>query len=463
MPHPARKTTWPLLAALAAALLAFPARADAAATDLDFTGSGGVTLHATVVSPDTPGPHPAMVMLPGAGPVTRAELAEEAAAFARLGVVVLTYGKRPDYDLFHRDYTVLADDALAAHALLRAQPGVDPARTGVWGLSEGAWAAPIAAATSSDVAFVVVAGAVGVTPARQTAWAYRQYLRHQGVRGSLADMLPETALPFGAASGLFGEVGHDPLPTWRRVRQPVLAVWGELDREAVPAESAPAIAGALAEGGGTSCTIAFLPGVRHNLGATFDDGFDRPDALPAAYGELEAAWIHGLADGPPPSSAAPFTGATEPSRAVEEPGGLNTPWVQMAAYLLMLLVYLAYPVTALVQRARGRRGKPAVAARTTRLAVGLGTATLAGFLGYLGFLVVTAANLAGPVVLGQPVPWWILQGLALATVIATGAAAVLGLRGRETLRGTHRVRLWTVVAAGAVFVPWTAHWGLLLP
>jgi len=200
-----------------------------------------VALHATVVSPDTPGPHPAMVMLPGAGPVKRAELAEEAAAFARLGIVVLTFDKRPDYDL------------------------------------------------------------------------------------------SETALPFGAASGLFGEVDHDPLPVWRQVAQPVLAVWGELDREASPAESAPAIAAALAEGGNTSCTVAFLPGVRHNLGATFDDGFDRPDELPAAYGELEAAWVHGLADGPPSSSLPAFTAAGEASTPVEDPGGLNTPWVQTAA------------------------------------------------------------------------------------------------------------------------------------
>ncbi|HEY1177394.1 MAG TPA: hypothetical protein VGF17_14655, partial [Phytomonospora sp.] len=310
---------------------------------------------------------------------------------------------------------------------------------------------------------VVVAGAVGITPARQTAWAYRQYLRHQGVRGSLASMLPETALPFAVASGLFGEVDHDPLPAWLRVRQPVLAVWGELDREAAPAESAPAIAGALAEGGNASCTIALLPGVRHNLGATFDDGFDRPDALPPAYGELEAAWIHGLADGPPPSSTAALPATGEPSRTVEEPTGPNTPWVQMAAYLLMLAVYLAYPVSALVRRSLGRRGKPAVAATATRLAVGCGTATLVGFLGYLGFLIVTAANIAGPVVFGQPVPWWILQGLALSTALATGTAAVLGVRGRETLRGTHRVRLWSVVAAGAVLVPWAAHWGLLLP
>src|SRR5829696_7905314 len=105
-------------------------------------------------------------------------LQAEAEAYARHSIVSLIYDKRTvGYSMLHRDYSVLADDALAGVQVLRGRDEVDPARVGIWGQSEGAWVAPLAASRSADVAFVITVGAIGVTPARQQAWAYGEYLR----------------------------------------------------------------------------------------------------------------------------------------------------------------------------------------------------------------------------------------------------------------------------------------------
>ncbi|QHC23396.1 alpha/beta hydrolase family protein [Streptomyces sp. GS7] len=99
-----------------------------------------------------------------ATPATTA-LRPEAESYARRGVVTLVYNKRTvGYATFHHDYAQLGDDALAALRTLDRQPGVDPARSGLWGLSEGAWAVSLAAWKSQDVRFVVTIGAAGLPP-----------------------------------------------------------------------------------------------------------------------------------------------------------------------------------------------------------------------------------------------------------------------------------------------------------
>ena len=110
------------------------------ATEVSFTGHGDVVLHGTVLAPaSTTQRWLVVVMVEGAGNRGRQELRPAAEAFARHGIVTLIYDKRTaGYNLFHRDYSVLADDALAGLQLLRARADVDPARLGMWALSEGA-------------------------------------------------------------------------------------------------------------------------------------------------------------------------------------------------------------------------------------------------------------------------------------------------------------------------------------
>jgi uncharacterized protein len=461
---------WCALVLVALATLALPAAPARAApdglrsTEVSFVGDGGVVLHGTVLAPAASTPRrPGLVMLQGAGNRGREELRAEAEAFARRGVVTLIYDKRTvGYSLLRRDYAVLANDALAALDLLRARADVDPASVGLWAQSEGAYVAPLAANRSSDVKFLITVGAIGVTPVRQTTWQYGQYLRHAGVSGSLARTMQVTAARMTVAAGLFPQANYDPVPAWERLRQPVLAQWGELDRIAVPQESSQLIRQALERGDNTRYTIRFVPGVRHNLNRTANGGYDRIDRLPAGYGDFEAAWIDGLAGGLPVASAQPAPHQDRPSRPLAPLAWWEPPWLQLAVLLLFGMAFAGYPLTAAVRRLRGRRGAPLVR-RPARWLAATGLATTAGFLVYLLFMLATAANLIGPVLVGRPVPWLVLQLLAVATVVATVATAVAWRRHRRNLSGASQVRLGVLLAAGLVFLPWAAYWGLLLP
>jgi dienelactone hydrolase len=463
---------WGALVLAAVATLVLPAAAAHAApgglrvTEVAFAGNGGVVLRGTVLAPASATPRrPGLVMLQGAGNRGRQELRAEAEAFARRGVVTLIYDKRTvGYSLLQRDYAVLAEDALAGLRLLRARSDVDPKSVGLWALSEGAFVAPLAANRSSDVRFLITVGAVGVTPVQQTVWAYGEYLRHAGVSGSLTATMQVTAARMTVAAGLFPEANFDPVPAWEQVRQPVLAQWGELDRIAVPRESSQLIRHALERGGNPHSTIRFVPAVRHNLNRTANGGFDHIQSLPPHYGDVEASWIDGLADGlpVPAASAEPAPQQARPSRPLAPLAWWESPWLQLVALLLFGVAFTSYPLTAAARRIRGRRGAPLVR-RPARWLAATGLATTVGFLLYLVFMLATAANVIGPVLGGRPVPWLILQLLAVVAVVATVATAVAWRRQRRELTGASQVRLGVLLAAGLVFLPWAAYWGLLIP
>ena len=136
---------------LCAALLAAPASAaaqDGPRAEPVAVRASGVTLSGTVFAGKGSAPRPGVVLLHGSGPATRAGYEAEARAFARRGVTALVFDKRgsgrstgsADYR-----YRELAADAGAAVAALRARPDVRDGGVALWGLSEGATVAALAA------------------------------------------------------------------------------------------------------------------------------------------------------------------------------------------------------------------------------------------------------------------------------------------------------------------------------
>jgi hypothetical protein len=453
-----------LLALLAAVGVPVPAAVaqpePVTSTDVTFVGGGGVILHGLVVAPRPSGKgRPALVMLEGAGNRGRQELQPAAEAFARRGVVALIYDKRTvGYSLLSRDYDLLATDAVAAVAMLATRRDIDRSRLGLWAQSEGAYVAPLACRRSSAVKFVITVGAVGVTPAVQTAWGYDQFLRHAGVGGALPHSLEITALRTMISAGLFPEANFDPVPSWQRVQQPVLAEWGEFDRVALPRESSTAIEDALRRGGNTRYTMRFVNGVRHNLNLTADGGFDRIRSLPADFGAYERQWIDGLGRTEPSRLGTPP--ATETSPPLLAPLGGVAAWVHLGLILILTVGFAFYPLADLVGRIRrrpmtGLGGAP-------RLLGGAGLLTTVGLPVYLLFLMITAANVVGPVVLGRPLPWLLLQAstVIVGVCMIVIAIKVWGLRRRG--EWTDRPRL-IMMAAGAILLAWAGYWGLPVP
>jgi dienelactone hydrolase len=135
--------------------------------------SGPVTLPATLSMPKGDGPFPGVVLVHGSGPHDRDETVggtrvfqDLAQGLASRGIAVLRYEKRTK--LFQkelagtRDMTLadeVLDDAVAAVAVLRAAPGVDPAKVFVLGHSLGGLLAPRIASIDDRAAGVILLAA----------------------------------------------------------------------------------------------------------------------------------------------------------------------------------------------------------------------------------------------------------------------------------------------------------------
>ena len=242
----------------------------------------GMSLGAIVMSPATGGPYPAVVLVQGGGPATRAGLLDQAEALAAAGIVALTYDKRTaGYTFTDRDYGELAYFALAMLGALQGRSDVDPARAGLWGTSEGGWVVPLAAARSDEVAFAILVAAPTMSPGVQLAWAVDDGLRRKG--------MPPTARRFvsrALALGGTNYVDHDPLPALRSMRQPVLALYGTDDRAVPPMQSAQILADELSRSGNRAYTIRFFGGADHALRVG--------GVLAPGYLATMTAWIAGL-------------------------------------------------------------------------------------------------------------------------------------------------------------------------
>ena len=267
------------------------------------------------------------------------------------------------------------------------------------------------------------------------------------------------------SAGLFPEANFDPAPAWQQLRQPVLAEWGEFDRVALPRESSTVIEEALRRGGNTRYTMRFISGVRHNLNLTADGGFDRIMSLPADYGAYERHWIDDLARTEPSRLGTPP--ATETPPPVLAPLSGAAALVHLGLILILTIGFAFYPLAGLMGRIRrrsaprGRRWASRLSG-TQRLIVAAGLFTTLGLPIYLLFLMITAANVIGPVVLGRPLPWLLLQGSTAIVGVCTVVIAVRWWRSRHRGERTDQHRL-ILVAAGAVLLGWVGYWGLLVP
>jgi dipeptidyl aminopeptidase/acylaminoacyl peptidase len=130
---------------------------------------GPLTMSGTLLRPAGEGHYPGIVLLHGSGPGPRQQLRMFAERFARLGFAALIFDKRgsgaSEGSWTEESLDDLADDALAATAFLKVQPGIDSDRVGIWGISQAGWVIPHAAARAPGTfAFAIVVTGGGVRP-----------------------------------------------------------------------------------------------------------------------------------------------------------------------------------------------------------------------------------------------------------------------------------------------------------
>ena len=143
--------------------------------------NGEVTLAGTLYVPSGTGPHPAVIFIHGSGDDSRENYRYYADILARRGIAALIYDKRgvgaSTGSWRASPFSVLADDALAGINFLKGHAAIDAKRIGAWGGSEGAVIAHWIATRSSDVAFIVMQAATGVSFARQNLYQNERQLR----------------------------------------------------------------------------------------------------------------------------------------------------------------------------------------------------------------------------------------------------------------------------------------------
>jgi pimeloyl-ACP methyl ester carboxylesterase len=290
--------------------------------------NGDVTLRGTLLRPRVAGQrYPAIVFTHGAGPAVREWFWGFGYLMAARGFAVLAFDKRgvgeSSGNWRDASFEDLADDAVAAARLLQARPDIDRARIGFWGLSQGAWIAPLAAVRSKDAAFVMTLSGGGLTPAEgellDSEWELQKAgFTDRDIRDALAfqraknDFMrsgsgwedyaarrsralqpraPWYALPGtdlnGPATEEHGDWSHlkrfyfyDPALTLRALRAPLLAIFGELDTPKGVELSAKAMTTALSTGGNRDFTVRIFPNGRHNL-------MDMAGAAPNEFARLQ--------------------------------------------------------------------------------------------------------------------------------------------------------------------------------
>lgn len=289
-------------------------------TDAVTFRDGEVTLAGELSLPAAPGPHPALAMIHGSGAVDRTNegvFPPIRDRFVRGGVAVLCYDK-PGTGGSSGDWTRQsfpgdrATEALAAVDFLRGHGEIDAGRVGLWGVSQGGWVVPLAAARCDGVAFAVVVAAPGVTPGEQNAFEARTSMRSAGhpddvvdAAGRYVEALMEAAReqwPYdrlreevlepargkpwqssfrvtSAASWAFlmrSDSAYDPTAALTRVTCPVLAVYGSEDRLVPVGRSVEVLEQALREAGNEHVRIEVFPGADHQVrraGGTFAPGY----------------------------------------------------------------------------------------------------------------------------------------------------------------------------------------------
>lgn len=153
--------------------------------------NGEVSLAGTLYLPSGPGPFPAVVAFHAANGGTRDYHAYRhlATALPNAGFAVLLFDRRGSGesggDFETATFKDLAADGIAGVSYLKSRHEIDPARIGVWGISQGGWLAPLAATMSRDIAFVVAVSGPGVSPAQQMDYGATYALRAAGEPASV--------------------------------------------------------------------------------------------------------------------------------------------------------------------------------------------------------------------------------------------------------------------------------------
>lgn len=300
----------------------------------------GIRLGASLTLPPGKGPFAAVVLITGSGAQDRDEslfghkpFLVLADALTRRGIAVLRSDDRgvgKSTGNFAAATTAdFATDTEAAVAWLKTRTEIDPRRIGLLGHSEGGVIAPMIAARNSAIAFIVLLAGPGVRgdellvaqveALAEASGATREAAARSGTKEREILSLVESEKDNDKLEKLAREklgtvteqelrgvrmlgspwfryfLAYDPAPALTKVKCPVLALNGGLDRQVPPALNLPAIRKALQTGGNKRFEVVEMPGLNHlfqtaKTGAVAEYGAIEQTMAPEALEKI-ASWI----------------------------------------------------------------------------------------------------------------------------------------------------------------------------
>lgn len=325
--------------------------------------SDGVRLVGTFIRPAGPGPFPAAVVLPGSNWTDREAGRRDAEILASFGMATFIYDKRGNGGS-GGDPTVpfrqTARDAAAALARIADREDVRSDQVGLTGRSRGGWIAPLAATLAPRAAFLVLFVPPAVSPAAQettrrlnllrgerfsdeqieaartmldAAWEYaatgegwKAYAiaRRRAAEAGVPEPIFEPADSADAAwEWTRLNMRYDPIPVLESLDVPLLALFGEEDRNVVVSENLPLMRGALERGGHPDFELFVVPGANHGLRdirQTGDLASHRQVGFGSAGWPRVARWLAERIDLVEPSQPAARHGQPDGGDAKGEPG-----------------------------------------------------------------------------------------------------------------------------------------------
>lgn len=281
-----------------------------------------IDLAGTLTLPDKKGKYPVVVLISGSGPQNRDEelLGHKpflvlADYLTRNGIGVLRFDDRGTHDSGGSFATAtsadFATDVEAALAYLKTRKEVDKKHLGLMGHSEGGMIAPMVAARSQDVAFMVLLAGPGIPGdsilllqqeliGRAMGTSEEELAAARAINRSIYRLIRETkdvsalekqvkeyvidelrALPDSLKGGMSDEqiaeqqvksittpwfryfLSYDPVPALEKTSCPVLALNGSKDLQVTSKENLSAIEASLKKGGNVRVTMVEMEGLNH--------------------------------------------------------------------------------------------------------------------------------------------------------------------------------------------------------
>jgi pimeloyl-ACP methyl ester carboxylesterase len=283
----------------------------------------GIKLAGTLTYPSDGGPFPAVVLITGSGAQDRNETVMGHRPFlvisdylTRRGIAVLRVDDRgvggSTGNVIEATSLDFAGDVLTGVEFLKKHGKVNPKKIGLIGHSEGGVIAPMVAAQSGDVSFIVLLAGTGLTGedilylqgaliSRANGVSEEKIKKQQEQQGRVFAIIKEGGTKDQIEAKLrkyyaeeiaklseeekkqeeLSEVqmqaqlkqvlspwfryflSYDPKVTLEKVTCPVLALVGEKDLQVPPKQNLQAIEDALKKGGNQNFTVKELPGLNH--------------------------------------------------------------------------------------------------------------------------------------------------------------------------------------------------------